>query len=756
MTRLIYGEEIIRLPSISAWKDPASLAEWTLPRLEHFVGRVETERAVRLPVHVQYGYRTFTRDQLRTYRDEKRAFEAALTELPLNKATKTRDTFEAFRFVDWEHYAADAMTSFLSHGKKPIDVHEISLRYNPNNDPNEPTFSNIQSASRYLAQTRALPSLGRLLKVHSLTMANSVDGLRSEDLGRVRDVEVHGDESENGITQAQLRTINKNPYLSFAATDPVQDANPDRIYGDIVYPNPAVIKELALTRIAQSHKSTFRDVSRFQALSISEQRRASSSNYRALTEALITALAEERYANYHTNIDMLESSGKDITWAEIINICSDHYGDLVSIHALPDGNGRTLRLEALYDPLNKRGIPRPRLSDPNGDILESPSKLRRQCLKGVVATDNLYSDMTLRIRKRLPMENSPEIVFPNVLRDIGAEEVQHHRKAVTKNRATMPLAPAQFGAYLEVRFKEDSQLKARYSKNPIEVMGALRAEYKAFTKATQRLLNHTKDGLTVVRLMFVDADFSMTFGENFAADKERWDYKLATWYTPDLIWRGLSDCEHAQSDAEVLKIFTRPTAHTVSENMLRHNGLSGRPSQIISRIQAEFARYNSDIVSGALAKVAIDHINGKGLYETSYCLSTSLRISIAKEFARGKLALGDTPEAYKHLQHLLKDRIVLGAFRAYKDVDSMTLRRVAPTFKHPPNRQAEVLAVGGIDPDAVMCVYRLDARGNVSESWIRDPENPSQVFQISGDASEVTAAMRKTTTTDVVRRHHLF
>lgn len=182
---------------------------------------------------------------------------------------------------------------------------------------------------------------------------------------------------------------------------------------------------------------------------------------------------------------------------------------------------------------------------------------------------------------------------------------------------------------------------------------------------------------------------------------------------------------------------------TVCNNQLSH--ASARPSVLRERVIREFDRYNSDLIKGDLYKHVIDHVEEGDGYDRSYGLSTSRSWGIAAGFAWGRGCFGYTDQEVTAHQPEITSRVVLGAFQAGKDIDVRRFKVLDPRFSYAFGRQQEILAVGGIDPDAVMSVQFLDSRRRVIRSLVRNVECPGEVWDIAGPVDlEATIRAGKT------------
>jgi hypothetical protein len=154
---------------------------------------------------------------------------------------------------------------------------------------------------------------------------------------------------------------------------------------------------------------------------------------------------------------------------------------------------------------------------------------------------------------------------------------------------------------------------------------------------------------------------------------------------------------------------------------------------LVEAIKKDFVTYNREAINGDIVSMAIDHHQTGPRYSESYGFSTSKREVVGKAFAMGAMAVGEYGKQMDPLlQAKIKSRINVATFRAIKDVDLGRLKAFDPEFSYIYGRQAEVMAIGGTDPDAVMLIQRLDSKGNVIETLLRNREVPNEVLVIEG------------------------
>jgi hypothetical protein len=586
-------------------------------------------------------------------------------------------------------------------------------------------------------------------------MKGQVDGIKRKEVGAIRSHAVAGMEDE-GLTAVQIRRINKNPYLTFEATGtPSTNARGDEVTpGHILYPEPESIKDEALERIATRAPGLVQQIIDLKAQSEEGRLNMPAREYAALTQALVTELAEERYDTFNSQcqaLGALDTTDKVLTYIKYV---AAHYRDLISIHPLGDGNGRTLRYESLYAPLDGVGISRPRLQDVNADVLNSPSGWLTEVQRGILSTDQVYRDITKRINLGLRIESCPELVFPNMIREVGIELRTRGRKGALANAKLHPIDGGQFGAYVDTRMMADTPLVRSFTKDPVSVIQQLRDDYKTFAKSSMILAHVPKKGIEEFGLYLVDFDQRATFGVPVSAEKDKWLYKRDRWYLNETIWRGMCSEDAEISNDEVLDIFRRLSWISLSNNA---SATAGKQDPTVRRaVQKDFDAYNSDLLSGRLIEMARDHVGEGALYDCSYGLSTSRRREIAAGFAWGRGRYGYQEREVEQAQDRIKSRVLIGALQATKDVDVRRLKLVAPQFSYAHGRQQEIMAVGGIDPDMIMTVQLLDRNRKVLRSFVRNPDRPDQIIEVKGKAEPGWSEVRTENQNAILGVHQLF
>jgi hypothetical protein len=153
--------------------------------------------------------------------------------------------------------------------------------------------------------------------------------------------------------------------------------------------------------------------------------------------------------------------------------------------------------------------------------------------------------------------------------------------------------------------------------------------------------------------------------------------------------------------------------------------------------------------------MVLDHVNEGTRYDESYGASTSRNWSIAAGFAWGRGAFGYDNKAVEAAQGDIQSRVVIGAYQGLKDVDTRRFSMVDDKFRSRSGRQQEIMAVGGIDPDAIMVVQLLDERRRIERSFVRNPSQPSEVFELDGGFHPGRDKVETIPATHIVARYSL-
>ena len=668
------------------------------------------------------------------------------------EAVKIQDNIESLYFIDYNHAALE-LEEVLTNGKKVSSL-TISDKYNRN------AFENFKDARNYLLTETPEMTKETLFEVHKRMMKGGIaDFGAAEDLGKIRTLELVGNVPYNKpISAAIKKEIESNPYLFWKESGTTADGS---VYGQLWYPNASSVKPKTLDLIRKSHPDLVKDLEDLQGLQekitkaemeLARIQQASpdyakmqasidamKARHAALTtekvklnEKLVDALLDnlmDWFNQQKAKIGKIDSPEKLDQYA---NVLAEYQRNMISIHPLMDGNGRTTREFALSYALMKEGFPPPRIMDPNADIYTSLDDWKKMIKHGMLASDFLMDDLVERVKFGLPIENSTDLITPYTRPPV---------KMTLKGEKKVPfmdgveyIDPRLYREITKRLIAADPGLKTKMANNPLQAWDEIHKKAEEVFAKNNIYYNHPKKGIERVEVGYVDDDFKLLYGKASYDNKELYDFKMKTWYSDDITWRGLASKHAEKSEGEIIEMFSEMTAHNASNAVLGKIRGSTDPEVIRKAALEDFEKYNNDVFGDGLVKMAKDHSETGPMYGISYGYSTSKNRDVGKAFAMGAMVVGEYG-AHKapELQALLKSRVLVGARRAAKDVDLGRLKQTHAEFSYKYGRQQEVMGIGASDPDAITIVQTIDAKGEVMLSYLRNKNNPKEIYVVKGD-----------------------
>nr|BFD59669.1 hypothetical protein CKG001_17760 [Bdellovibrio sp. CKG001]BFD63032.1 hypothetical protein BdHM001_17130 [Bdellovibrio sp. HM001] len=703
---------------------------------------------------VDFGLRSETKQmptpkELLNYKEIKTNLWSTIRTLPPKRQAEVEHLLAAVEFFDYTHTAKEILPNFLEGTRKTFDFTKMYDRGELREGA--PFNGFINARDNYLRKEKPAVTAELLTEIHKRIMVDGVEGIRSEQLGVWRNGHWMGNVAgEFKMKPKEVEVVKENPYLSFEEgshdrsnlnenvwrnikiwgkhKDMVMETGDTTlISGRIHYPFVTTPKQATVDIIKNSHPAVYKQIMDYRAQHGTSYQGQGPA---ALEQAFTKALVEERFARFNKERAELGEIRVGANEQRYIDIVADLQRDLVAIHPVLNGNGRTTRLVMNYL-LTKEGLPPVRLVDPFLDVQVSQKEWREYVHKGVVNSAQLQADIAYRIKNGLTVEYSPELLYPGLPEMVNISLKKQGTAKEVENYAQTKLNSDQFGAFLRTLVQTHPQLKQEIQTDRLRAMSRIADMFVEYYKSKTVRFVHDKDGEREIGVRLVEPDFIDTFGVTTASSKSRWDAKINRWYDKNLlVWRGLSNRTAEPSRAELLNYFKKPATHLASNNVLRtiRNG-----TPLLEAIKQDFALYNKETLNGDMIEMAIDHHRSGPKYGVSYGYSTSKREVVGKAFAMGAMVVG---EYGKHmdpaLQAQLKSRINVASFRAMKDVDLGRLKAFDNDFAYTYGRQAEVMGIGATDPDAVMLIQRLDATGKVMETLLRNIEKPNEILIIEG------------------------
>lgn len=461
-----------------------------------------------------------------------------------------------------------------------------------------------------------------------------------------------------------------------------------------------------------------------------------------LTKHMTEAMVAERLDWFNKSrkaIGQLDSPQK---LEEYTDLLARFQRDLVSIHPLPNGNGRSTRMFALYYPLMREGFPPPRIMNPNDDLYKPLKAWQKEIRDGIVASNRMMDDLVERAEVGLKLENSPELLAPVRKGEIRLNMVQDSKKTPLVDAPNMEtINNNQYNEYVRKVIKDDPSLAARVKTDPNgawdEINELALAEYKKNNVYYDYKRYKGKERVERLQLGIVGDDFKQMYGRATYNDPKAYQYKMDEWYKDEINWRGLAARSEAQvkSEEEIVGMFKQMSPHMTSNHVL--GARTADPEAIRKVAMGDIDTYMKSLnqtTEGRLEDIAKWHSEAiNPHYGRSIGYSTSADEKVGKAFAMGAMVVADYGQHQK-FQHLLSQRILVGARRSVKDVDFMRLKKLRGDFSYKYYRQKEVMGVGAADPDSIMIIKNIDDKGKAINTYLRDPDNPHIVFLVKGEA----------------------
>lgn len=673
------------------------------------------------------------------YAGIQREFNELVQKIPAAHRKSLEHLLDSVEFFDYSHTAHRLLNNFLEDGRDSFDFSRIYDRDEESGAP----FQAFMNARQYLKEKSPALSVDLIQEIHRRVMSGGVAGLASGKQGVIRSVPIFGNSAGSfRMTVDEAKIIEENPYLSFTSlsqspaalnnsvwqkvkiwtsdlTLQISEPAPTLVDGHIIYPDISKSKDETIAIIKNSHPELWLSIGFFR-------KNQPDGKNPELEQKFIRALLEERIHRFEREASEVIAKNS----ADMINLIADFQRDLIAIHPFEDGNGRSSRL-LMNHLLTSKGFAPVRLVDPFLDIQLSQNAWKQSVRMGVSATNRLLKDLSLRLRQGLTAEYSPELLYPALPEQIWINEKKAGSTTSRPNGELVEVESRQFTAFLQTTFAAYPLLKTELKNDRLRTMNRLASLFVDWYHSKTIDYIHEKDGERDIKLRFVEPDFVDLFGVVRAERRDLWDAKINQWYEKDMmLWRGISNQSHEFTDMELAKAFVSPTTHLASNQVARSGGDG---SALINKMKAEFRRYNQELLNGKLIQQAADHANSGPTYGTSYGYSTSKREVVGKAFAMGAMVIAPYGEQNNpEIQKKLKSRINMASYRALKDVDLGRLRAFEQSFSYEYGRQAEVMGIGGTDPDAIMIIQRIDADGEVADTFVRNPEQPDQIFKIAG------------------------
>lgn len=690
---------------------------------------------------------------LAEYKATSQKFQETLNRLPEVQSKQIQHLLLASEFIDHQHFSAKIFTDFINNKTASFDFRTL---YSRPGEPNGQVFDNFVEARTSLLSQQHEINTELLKDIHRIVMKNGIENVQASQLGQLRDAHWVGNAiGTTALKASEVQAIEENPYLTFTLVRKINSNLDENFWknlkvwgvsnefnqrfesellseGKINYPNIRTSKQETVDLIKDQYPELHGKITALRnRISRGEYLQYSKGSELSNTEILFTqALAEQRIHQFNLERQALGQIKVGQNEKSYISLVADLQRDLVAIHPVLNGNGRTTRLFMNYL-LQLEGLPASRIHDPFVDIQVSKEEWREIVYRGVLNSAKIQSDILYRIENGLRIENSPELLYSGIYDRISIALKKQGSTQVKIAPEKIEVDGNQFMAFVKELYRANPDLAQQLKNNHLKAMNRLAELFIEYSRSKTIEYIHNKDGTNLIRLQLVDADFINTFGTVVATNSKVWKSKMNRWYDSKmLIWRGLSNRAEV-TDTKILTYFTNLNLHMASNETVRKSRAA--PSDILTAMKQDFEAYNQELINGKILEMADDHHKEGPRYGTSYGYSTSKREIVGKAFAMGAMVIAEYGKQNDpELQKQLKSRINIASYRAAKDVDLGRLKAFDSSFSYIYGRQAEVMGIGGTDPDAVMLIQKIQADGNVEKTFYRNPENPSQILVISG------------------------
>lgn len=660
-----------------------------------------------------------------------RGFRESLDRLPPDEAQRIQSIVDSLYFVDFDDAASELLEVFQ--GGKALKQARIDFKYEeslswgeamrnlfgraPQSRPK--VLQNFLEAQESLKSGRGQElTRDQLLRAHREAMKGGVEGISKAELGVIREIEVVGEAMDKGVSEKALATLRENPYLDFQAFGTDDATRITR--GKILYPKPESAKPEVIRRLESQDAALAAEVRKLQ-----KSGKAVSPDLR---KRFISALLDERlqwFERQRNEIGRIDSPEKLEAYVKLV---ADLQRDFVSIHPFRNGNGRMSRA-LLFELLEREDLPPPRFLNVDDDLYATPEELRDKVFRGIVSTQRLYDDLIERTRSGLPLESSPELFSPSIPNTIGLNLKKQGSRSLLENQREATVDGAQFATWLKLKFRDESGAKELFRRDPVGQLERHTDEFVRFEKKHRLDFVHQKDGVKEVSVNFVDDDFRALFANHSYQDPRSWQRKIERWYEAEqTVWRGLAYKDRDVPEDEIVGMFRELHPQMVSNE----SAGAANSAERMKRVNKDFDRYNTDLFKGDLYKMTKDHSETGPMYGSSYGYSTSKKREVGKAFAMGAMVVGKYGE-HQEMQHLLKSRILVGAYKSKKDIDLARFYHIDQRFIYAYPRQMEVMGVGAADPDSIMVVQKISAEGKVDLTYARDPARPNVLWVVKGE-----------------------
>lgn len=456
-----------------------------------------------------------------------------LERVPTERKQQIEHLLAAVEFFDYTHTAEKIISNFLEGNRAGLDFSRIYDQFIFNEAEAAPYKGFLSARDNFLRKEKPPITAELLLEIHKRIMENGVEGIRPNELGNWRNVQIIGNVVGSfKMTPNEVEIVKKNPYLDFIEHSRQENSSSVDVWkkikfwgskqnmviemgdttlvsGQIQYPHVKTKKQSAIDIIKNSHPVLYSEIMLYRKQYGNDNVPVDVSLEKDFTKALV----EERFARFKVELASLGKIKIGINERRYIDIVADLQRDLVAIHPVRNGNGRTTRLLMNYL-LTKEGLPPVRLVDPFLDIQVSQKDWRENVYRGVLNSAQLQADILFRLSSGLTVEHSPALLYPGLPDSVDIALKQQGKSKVIQNYSNAKVDSKQFSSFFKTLVQAHPELKIELQNNRLRTMSHIADLFVEFYRSKTIRYMHDKDGERLIGLRLVDPDFINLFGVN--------------------------------------------------------------------------------------------------------------------------------------------------------------------------------------------------------------------------------------------------
>ncbi len=530
-----------------------------------------------------------------------------------------------------------------------------------------------------------------LIKERALFQWKNVEGIETQDIGRIRSISV-GFVLARGPNRLGLPKY-KNPLLTAVERQTETGKQAWALYASLTsidrfidQLSPNVRKQVEAARVSKTLNDENKE----------------------LTKLVIDDLLKSAIQTHTLQIAAAQ------TLEQRVEAHAKFVWKFISIHPFMNGNGRTGRA-LLTRLLMSEGLTPPLLKNQN-DVVISENAYAEQVKEGIALASRFLDDIAWRAQNGWEPSKTPVALLARLPKRIYFETQQED---IGQRYADVDVYDfAQF-------------IRMDASKANIKGETAVLRDYVAHLKRWTAYRAKTGEEYQV---RFVPNEMQEAALKVDSVDRARWKLKKSLFYTSDFAWRGLAATAEYSLD-QLLSLFVKPEGILLSMHSANAQGAAA----IATSVFQDYEAFNKKVLSPKdFFKMSSDHMKAEGDYYKSPLLSAAMTRAVADRFSKGFLTGKDA---------ILKQKgqLVVAAYApkfgtSYFNRLGPISKRLDLGFMSMYPRQQEIAIAGVIAPDSVMRVeYRdvkvLNVAENTGENIAGDTEIKS-VTTLERDLAE--------------------